>query len=252
MSSSATTSVRPKRRITFRRVTIDHVGDRNEPLVFCPRKLAVMPVTDCRRCDRFAGLCVNPEQGDSFLRCAFGDDEPVGCDAEHGPEHELPLGVLRAPVSEIMTAPVCWATPDTSLEDLASMFLAEQIGAIPVVDAGRPIGIVSKTDTMQRYYDEAESQSFADAVEVLEQVDSPYSIREPIVALDIMTRSVFSVSPETSISRAAALMAYERVHHVLIVSPDGTMRGIVSTLDIARWVARADGYVVPRRPRLPT
>jgi CBS domain-containing protein len=53
----------------------------------------------------------------------------------------------------------------------------------------------------------------------------------------------------TSISRVAALMAYERVHHVVVVDAEQRVIGIVSALDIARWVAHADGYVVPKRKR---
>lgn len=236
--------------ITFRRVTIERVGNRNEPLAFCPRILAVTAVVDCRSCERFAGLCAEPNDGHLLLRCGFGDGEPVGCDTHNGTHGALPLGLMRAPVSEIMTAPVHCARADTALGDLAAIFLGEQVGAIPVHDAtGKPIGIVTKTDAMERYYDCGEEAISADALEVLDQTEGTTRERKEVVALDIMSRVVFSVAPETSISRVAALMAYERVHHVLVVSADGDVRGIASTLDIARWIARADGYVIPRRSR---
>ena len=45
---------------------------------------------------------------------------------------------------------------------------------------------------------------------------------------------------------AAALMAYENIHRVPVVAADGAVIGIVSAMDIVRWVAEQDGYVVGR------
>lgn len=236
------------RRITLRRVSLERVGLREEPLVFCPRKLSIMRVSGCSRCERFAGLCMTTggSTDESSLRCAFSDDEPVGGEVDRDTD-QLPIGVLRAPVSEIVNAPALHATADMSLEDLASTFLAEKISALPVIDdEGRPLGIVTKTDTMQRYYDHAEAATFRSVIEVLEGAPQPEVRRAPVCADDIMSRAVFSVTADTAISRVAALMAYENIHHVLVVDASGRMHGIVSALDVARWVARADGYVIPR------
>jgi CBS domain-containing protein len=39
-------------------------------------------------------------------------------------------------------------------------------------------------------------------------------------------------------------MASAHVHRVLVVSAEGTVVGILTPLDVVRWVARKAGYVV--------
>jgi CBS domain-containing protein len=242
-----------RRRVAFRRVNVDRVGDRNEPVVFCPRKLTVLPVAECRDCPQFAGLCVNPHDGDAFLRCAFANQLGASLppDATGDTKHEL----LRTPVSEIMSSPVKTVTATMCLADMASMFLAEQIGALPVVDGeGKAIGIVTRSDALEHYYDDSEAASFAEVTGLLEHNGAaakalPRLARAETMAFDLMTHAVFSMQLTASISSVAALMAYERVHHVVVVDADRNVIGIVSALDIARWLARADGFVVPKRRR---
>lgn len=166
-----------------RRVEIDHVGDRNTPVAFCPRTLTVLPVEDCRHCERFGGLCVNPSEGAMFLRCAFGEDEPMGPAASGESAAQLALAACRSPVAEAMQ-------PCTSLA------LAQEL--LGCSDAS-------------------------------------------------LVENALTVTPETTVSQTAALMAYEGAHHVVVRMPDGVLLGVLSCLDVARWIARADGYVVPRR-----
>jgi len=64
-------------------------------------------------------------------------------------------------------------------------------------------------------------------------------------ARDVMTPVVHAVLDRSSIAAAAALMWRERVHHVVVVDERGGVCGMVSTLDVARWVA-AQGRFAPR------
>jgi CBS domain-containing protein len=61
-----------------------------------------------------------------------------------------------------------------------------------------------------------------------------------------MTQSALWLPETASLGQAAALMALERIHRVPIVSGDGRVVGIISTLDISQWLAEQGGYVVPR------
>ena len=45
--------------------------------------------------------------------------------------------------------------------------------------------------------------------------------------------------------QTAALLAFEGVHHIPVVSDDEVLVGIVSTIDVMRTLARIDGYSVP-------
>jgi predicted transcriptional regulator len=55
----------------------------------------------------------------------------------------------------------------------------------------------------------------------------------------------FSLTESASIARAAALMSFEGVHRVVIIDVSGVVVGVLSSLDILRWVAQSSGYVLP-------
>jgi CBS domain-containing protein len=98
-----------------------------------------------------------------------------------------------------------------------------------VVDAtGRTIGVVSKGDILRALDHEG----------AMPQV-------ELARARQVMSHVVFALHSEADISRAAALMAYEGVHHIVVTDAEGRPAGIVSALDILRWFARDYGYVMP-------
>ncbi|HUJ61299.1 MAG TPA: CBS domain-containing protein [Kofleriaceae bacterium] len=54
----------------------------------------------------------------------------------------------KLPVRAAMTAPVHSATPDDSLAAVAARLATSKIGALPVLDHGRLVGIVSVTDVL--------------------------------------------------------------------------------------------------------
>jgi CBS domain-containing protein len=93
---------------------------------------------------------------------------------------------------------------------------------VPVVDtAGRPVGIVSKTDVIAHRHD----GSLA-------------------TAADAMTPVVVAVPESASVPLAAALMIHQRVHRLPVVAEDGRVIGMLSTLDVTRWIASRHGYLL--------
>jgi acetoin utilization protein AcuB len=59
--------------------------------------------------------------------------------------------LLRAlPVSDIMSSPVISVAPDEPLEVAARRMLEAKIGSLPVVEAGRPLGILTETDLLRQ------------------------------------------------------------------------------------------------------
>jgi acetoin utilization protein AcuB len=51
---------------------------------------------------------------------------------------------------------------------------------------------------------------------------------------DLMTRTLITVRPETSVADARALMAKQRIRHLLVTGESGELLGIVSDRDIRR------------------
>jgi acetoin utilization protein AcuB len=52
-------------------------------------------------------------------------------------------------VSNIMSSPVISVAPDEPIEVAASLMLKDKVGALPVMEGGRPIGIITETDLLR-------------------------------------------------------------------------------------------------------
>lgn len=239
-------------KVVFRKIRKARIGEEAVLTVYCPSKQAAVPLLECRQCDNFSGLSIDPTDRDTFLRCTCSDRSAL-------PQSDPPLPgdgfvARKVPVSKVMTAPVRCATPEMSIEALTGMFLETGISAVPVVDGdGKAVGIVSKTDVLRAYYEGNDDYVMEppEANPTAEQVSLDLGPGFHVDSLDhgsvadVMTHLVFDVGADASLSRAAALMAYEGVHRVVVSAPDGRAIGIVSSLDILRWLARTDGYIVP-------
>ena len=135
-------------------------------------------------------------------------------------------------VSEIMSRSVVCLAPDTRVESVSRMFLERGISSAPVVDENwHPIGMISKTDLLRGIMDAGGVQQEAPE-SASEHGEGHTRVR------DITMPQVLSLHEEAPISVAAALMAYEGVHRLPIVASSGEVVGVISTLDIIRWVAR--------------
>lgn len=127
--------------------------------------------------------------------------------------------LARTEVASIMTTSVICVTPAWALREVVELLVEGDMGGVPVVDdAWRAIGIISKSD-------------------VVRYVLSNGTIDGATVA-DCMLPLAMTVTPATSVPRVAALMAWEGIHRLPVCGPAGDVVGIVSTLDIARWLAK--------------
>lgn len=204
--------------VVFRRVHYERAGAHNQLTVYCPRRNQITEASECRDCEHCRGLCIDGGGGEVFVRCAW----------LHGQIPPRPTATV-ASLASIMSAPVHCVSPDASLESVRELFVTHAIGAAPVVDAsGRTIGVVSKGDLLRAL----DQEGAVPGIEIAR-------------ARQVMSHVVFALHSEADISRAAALMAYEGVHHIVVTDAAGMPAGIVSALDILRWFARDYGYVMP-------
>jgi CBS domain-containing protein len=134
--------------------------------------------------------------------------------------------IVGVSVSEIMTSGALCVRETATLASAMALMVERSIGALPVVDAdGRAIGILSKADVLR----------------------SLLNARDGASVSDVMTTPVLSVHEEDPVDVVAAFMAYERVHHVPILDDHRRVVGMVSSLDVTRWLARKLGFVFDRR-----
>ena len=217
---------------------------------FCPARARGVALEDCLHCADSAGLSIEGAGEDAFVRCTVQGVGALESGSKRSGAFRLAFGAELTPVREIMTRDVTCVTPDVSVENLASLLLERNISGVPVVDAeGCPIGIVSKTDLLR----ELRNQGDCELVEPLRcRVDGIEAELEPgfhaenVVRAtigDVMTPVAFSIDETETVAAAAALMAGEGVHRVPVIScDDGSVVGIVSSIDVLGWLARQHGY----------
>lgn len=94
-----------------------------------------------------------------------------------GEAMEFAAAMNRIPVWEVMAEEVVTVTPRTSLAEAAHMLAGRKIGCLPVLDAGRLVGIVTETDMLQAFAALLDDLSGSPRLEV-EVADSPGRLQE--------------------------------------------------------------------------
>lgn len=161
-------------------------------------------------------------------------------------------------VGTIMSRKVVCLAPDANVHAVTEMFLDRDFSSAPVVDGDwQPLAVVSKTDLL-RYFSTGKAvlQSLREAGRLRGPQDGASQTGGALLApagaddaappashtvADVTVPYVLSLHQEAPISVAAALMAYEGVHRLPIVDTTGEVIGVVSTLDIVRWLAESTG-----------
>jgi CBS-domain-containing membrane protein len=164
----------------------------------------------------------------------MGNREPAA--PEHAPrELSKPLRIYadvygdpasagHHPISGIMTRDVVCVSPGLPLPALAALFAERALRVVPVVDGDhRLIGLATESDLLR--------------------------CRDGETVADIMTRKVLALPEWTPVAKAAALMAFEGEHCIPVLSTDRRVVGMLSGLDVLRWLAEREGYLLPPRPR---
>jgi CBS domain-containing protein len=115
-------------------------------------------------------------------------------------------------IRDVMTPNPRTLSPDDTIQNAARIMRDEDTGAVPIVENGRAVGMVTDRDIVVR------------AVADGGQLDRP--VRE------IVTSGVVSVSPEMSTREASELMSEHQVRRLPVVEDDRLV-GIVSLGDLA-------------------
>ena len=124
-------------------------------------------------------------------------------------------------VSEVMTRASITESPAESLRAAAGRMWNQQTGSLLIMDSATLVGIITERDLMK-------------AVARGDDLDGT-----PVSAL--MTRSVITVEPDTSIEEAARYMATRWIRHLPVIA-HGQLVGMVSQRDLCGLLAAtADG-----------
>jgi len=118
-------------------------------------------------------------------------------------------------VSDAMTGQVSTAAPTDTVRTVAQMMAHVETGAVPIVDNGKVVGLVTDRDIVLRVV--AEGRSF----------DSPIS--------EAMTEGdVHSVKEDDVLADATAKMASHQIRRLVVLNDAGALTGILSLGDVAK------------------
>jgi CBS domain-containing protein len=117
-------------------------------------------------------------------------------------------------------------SPDATVFEAIQLMADKNVGALPVVDNSRLIGIISERDYTRKV--------------ILKGLSS-----KDTAVRDIMTREMLTASPSDSIQDCMRVMTEKRVRHLPVL--EGTrMIGIVSIGDVMEWVISAQAEEIER------
>jgi CBS domain-containing protein len=121
-----------------------------------------------------------------------------------------------------MRCEVATTTPKETLDLTQDIMSLGRVRHLPVLDGGRLVGILSHRDflaaslTKALDFDPASRRSFLHSVQVGE----------------VMTKDPVTVGPETTLSRAAAILVQRKIGCLPVVASDGTLLGLVTDTDL--------------------
>jgi len=142
-----------------------------------------------------------------------------------------------ASVGDVMSREVVTVAPATPARDVVELTLGKCYRAVPVVKDGRPVGIITSSDLVQRgglgvRLDLLKSLEKPELHETLERLS-----RQNKTAAEVMTPSVVTVTASTPLPEAAEIMARRRLKRLPVVDAAGALVGVVSRLDLLRTAA---------------
>lgn len=117
------------------------------------------------------------------------------------------------PIESLLKRPVVTIAADASCTGAAELMRKENVGAVVVADAGRPLGIVTDRDIVVRVV--------ADGLDPL---------RTPL--REVMSGEPIFLSESRSINELAASMRDLGVRRVPVVDSEGQLKGIISLDDL--------------------
>ena len=152
------------------------------------------------------------------------------------PVRELSFALTAA---DVMSREITSVSKDTPLREVVELMLGKVYRAIPVLEDGVPVGIITNGDLVRR-------GGLGVRVDLLRALDKPavHDVLERLaatnkVAADAMTPGPVTVRASMPLPGVAEVMTNRRLKRLPVVDDHGAMIGIVSRLDLLRTAARA-------------
>lgn len=131
-------------------------------------------------------------------------------------------------VGKIMTTKVIALHPEDTMDKVKNIFERNTIHHIPIVDHGRVVGIISKTDYLKllhgfTLFKTTKSESYNAA------------ILRSLLVREVMTKQVAKLNPDDSLETAVGFFRENLFHALPVVNDEGELVGIVTTYDLLNY-----------------
>lgn len=123
-------------------------------------------------------------------------------------------------VQQIMQRAVSFAEPDMTIRDAARRMRAENIGALPVSENGRLVGMVTDRDIVVRAVAEDGGNGTT-------------------IVRDVMSAGVCTCFESDDLDQAAMVMARHQVRRLPVINSEQQLVGVIALADLGRTADNA-------------
>ena len=120
--------------------------------------------------------------------------------------------------ADMMTPSPRTCTKFSTVLEAILIFRDEDCGAVPILDEGKPVGVLTDRDVALAVADYA----------------GPDLAKRPVS--DLMTEGVASVLPEDDVDTIVAKFGEKGVRRLLVIDADGHLKGILAWVDLASYL----------------
>jgi len=140
-------------------------------------------------------------------------------------------------VKEIMTRAVKTISPDTRLQEVASVMCLNRFSGLPVVtEDNELLGILAERDILRYLFPDLRELMEGTASIDFEKMETDYKKVLPLKVEEIMTKNVITVSPDIPILKAVSIMAKNNFRRIPVAEENKKLAGVISLGDIHRAI----------------
>ena len=145
-------------------------------------------------------------------------------------------------VKDIMTIEVVACEKDTSVKDVVSKLIDNNLTGIPVMEKGEMVGIITESDLIMQKAT-IHMPAYIQLLNSFLYLEDPDDVGDELKkilatkASGLMTEDVVSVSPEDDVSDLATIIEEEHINPVPVLK-DKKLVGIVARSDIVKLLAK--------------
>ena len=141
----------------------------------------------------------------------------------------LVSGHIASILAQKKDQPVCSIAPEATVFEAIELMAQKNVGALPVLDNGHLVGIISERDYTRKVILKGKSS-------------------KEIAVKEIMTEQVLTVQPNTPVTECMRIVTERRVRHLPVMDKDKLI-GILSIGDLLKWTISAQELAIDNLER---